>query len=165
MITDTETSQKLYETYCMRVYSYLMTLARDRDLAEELTQETFCRALAAGRSFRGDSDAFTWLCAIAKNLYHDELRRHARRTDAAVPEELPDTDAGPGDIAADRDASFRIHMILHAMEEPYKEVFELRCFGELSFRQIGTIFGKTESWARVTYHRARLKIQERMDNT
>ena len=165
MITDAETSQKLYEAYYMKVYSYMMTMAGDKYLAEEITQETFYRAMTAGRPFRGDSDVFTWLCAIAKNLFHDEMRKSARKSGAVIPEELPDTDAGPGELAADRDDSFRIHMILHSLEEPYKEVFELRCFGELSFRQIGTIFGKTENWARVTYHRARLKIQERMDNT
>lgn len=164
MITNAETSQKLYETYYMKVYSYMMTTAGDKDLAEEITQETFYRALTSSQSFRGDSDEFTWLCAIAKNLFHDEMRKHARQTDAVIPEELPDTDSGPGEFVSDKDDSFRIHMILHALEEPYKEVFELRCFGELSFRQIGTIFGKTENWARVTYHRARLKIQERMGN-
>ena len=163
VITDAETSQKLYETYCMRIYSYVMALGKDRELAEEITQETFYRAITAWSPFRGDSDAFTWLCAIAKNLFYDEMRRRARQTGAVIPEETPDTDDGPGEIAADRDASFRIHLVLHTLEEPYKEVFELRCFGELSFRQIGTIFGKTENWARVTYHRARLKIQERMD--
>ena len=163
MITDAETSRRLYETYYMRVFSYSMTLSGERDTAEEITQETFYRALTSSQSFRGDSEAFTWLCAIAKNLFYDEMRRHARRADAPLPEETPDPDADPGALAADRDSSFRIHMILHGLEEPYKEVFELRCFGDLSFRQIGTIFGKTENWARVTYHRARLKIQERMD--
>ena len=148
----------------MKVYSYAMTLAGEKNLAEEIAQETFYRAITARQSFRGGSDAFTWLCAIAKNLFFDEMRGHARRADAAEPEETPDTDDGVGEQAADSDDSFRIHMILHSLDEPYKEVFELRCFGELSFRQIGTIFGKTENWARVTYHRARLKIQERMDN-
>ena len=64
---------------------------------------------------------------------------------------------------ADSDMAFRIHLVLHRLEEPYKEVFQLRVFGELSFAQIAAIFGKTETWARVTYHRAKLKIQERMD--
>ena len=62
----------------------------------------------------------------------------------------------------DRDSSFRIHLALHELEEPYREVFELRVFGELSFRDIGTIFQKTENWARVTYHRAKIQLQERM---
>lgn len=164
MITDRETAQKLYETYFMKVYSFVMTLAGEKDLAEEITQETFYRAMTARQSFRGNSDEFTWLCAIAKNLFHDEMRRNARRSDAVIPEEIPDSSSGLGERAADKDDSFRIHLILHSLEEPYKEVFQLRCFGELSFRQIGTIFGKTENWARVTYHRARLKIQERMDS-
>ncbi len=164
MITDAETSQRLYETYYMRVYSYAVTLAGNKDLAEEITQESFFRAITSRKTFRGDSDEFTWLCAIAKNLFYDEMRKRSRETDAVIPEEIPDTKTGLDEHAADKDDSFRIHMILHSLDEPYKEVFELRCFGELSFRQIGTIFGKTENWARVTYHRARLKIQERMDN-
>ena len=66
-------------------------------------------------------------------------------------------------IVEDEDSMLRIHQILHTLEEPYKEVFQLRIFGELSFKKIGMIFEKTENWARVTYHRARLKILERMD--
>lgn len=144
----------------MRVFSYAMTLARDREQAEELTQETFCRAFAKLGSFRGESDEFTWLCAIAGNLFRDEKRRRSKTE--PFPEELAAQDEGVEQAAEDRDASFRIHLALHALEEPYREVFELRVFGELSFRQIGSIFAKTENWARVTYHRARLKLQERM---
>ena len=152
---------RLYETCYMRVFSYLMTLAGDRSLAEELTQETFYRAFTRQREFRGESDEVTWLCAIAKNLFVDEQRRSSRRGE--IPEDLPDHAKSVAKTVEDRDSSFRIHLILHEMEDPYKEVFELRIFGELSFREIGTIFGKTENWARVTYHRARIKMQERLD--
>ena len=152
---------RLYETCYMRVFSYLMTLAGDRSLAEELTQETFYRAFTRQREFRGESDEVTWLCAIAKNLFVDEQRRSRRRGE--IPEDLPDLSKSVAKTVEDRDSSFRIHLILHEMEDPYKEVFELRIFGELSFREIGTIFGKTENWARVTYHRARIKLQERLD--
>ena len=157
---NSEACEKLYEAYYMRVYSYAMTLSGDRNTAEELTQETFYRAFSRLKSFRGESDPFTWLCAIAKNLFMDEKRRQSRLEtipeDAAAPEESLEQSA------ADRDASFRIHKALHTLEEPYREVFELRVFGELSFRQIGSIFVKTENWARVTYHRARIKLRERM---
>ena len=156
-----EQCARLYETCYMRVFSYLMTLAGDRSLAEELTQETFYRAFTRQREFRGESDEVTWLCAIAKNLFVDEQRRSSRRGE--IPEELPDHAKSVAKTVEDRDSSFRIHLILHEMEDPYKEVFELRIFGELSFREIGTIFGKTENWARVTYHRARIKLQERLD--
>lgn len=156
-----ERNEKLYEAYYMRVFSFAMTLAGDRAQAEEITQETFFRAFSRQSGFRGEADEATWLCAIARNLFLDEKRRQGKNE--PMPEELPDTGKGVEQSAVDRDSSFRIHMALHALEEPYREVFELRIFGELSFRDISMIFGKTENWARVTYHRARLKLQERME--
>ena len=146
----------------MKVFSYVMTLAKDRNDAEEITQETFFRAISTEKSFKGESESFTWLCAIAKNIFIDEKRRSAREDDE-LSEELPDNDRGIEQKLSDKAMSLKIHSILHQLEEPYKEVFQLRVFGELSFAEIGSIFGKTETWARVTYHRARLKIKERMD--
>ncbi len=151
----------LYEACYMQVYSYLLTLTRDRSLAEELTAQTFYKAMTAKSEYRGEAEQLTWLCAIGKNLYADEQRRRTRQREME-PEDVPAAGAMEDD-ALDRDSTFRIHLILHEMPEPYKEVFQLRVFGELAFRQIGEIFGKTETWARVTYHRARLKIRERMD--
>ena len=159
---DKNTAEKLYKAFYMKVFSYVMTLARDRNDAEEITQETFFRAISTDKSFRGDSESFTWLCAIAKNIFIDEKRRYAREDDE-LSEELPDNDRGIEQQLSDKAMSLKIHSILHQLEEPYKEVFQLRVFGELSFAEIGSIFGKTETWARVTYHRARLKIKERMD--
>jgi len=158
---DRDENEKLYEAHYMRVFSYAMTLTGDRAQAEEITQETFFRAISKRADYRGESDEVTWLCAIAKNLTSDEKRRQ-RRT-GPMPDEIPDAGKSVEQAAVDRDSSFRIHLALHRLEEPYREVFELRIFGELSFREIGTIFGKTENWARVTYHRARLKLQERME--
>ena len=156
-----EQNEQLYETCYMRVFSYAMTLAADRAEAEEITQETFFRAFRRSAGFRGDADEVTWLCAIAKNIFIDEKRRQKRG--AAEVADAPDPSKSVERIAEDRDSSFRIHMALHGLQEPYREVFELRVFGELSFREIGTIFSKTENWARVTYHRARIKLQERME--
>ena len=158
---NSETCERLYNAYYMRVFSYVMTLAGDRHTAEEITQEAFFRAFSKTAEFRNESDEVTWLCAIAKNCFVDETRRRSK-TDP-IPEELPSGGKNVEQMISDRDSSFRIHTALHALDEPYREVFELRIFGELSFSQIGTIFGKTENWARVTNHRARLKLQERMD--
>ena len=155
-----EAGEKLYEAYYMRVYSYAVTLSGSRQMAEEITQETFFRAMSKSASFRREADEVTWLCSIAKNLFYDEKRREKKT--GPIVEDLPSEEKSVEQIASDRDSSFRIHLALHALEEPYREAFELRVFGELSFREIGTIFGKTENWARVTYHRARLKLQERM---
>ena len=157
---NSETCERLYNTYYMRVFSYVMTLSGDRHTSEEITQEAFFRAFSKSASFRNESDEMTWLCAIAKNCFVDETRRKSKT--ATIPEELPASGKSIEQQVTDKDSSFRIHAALHTMDEPYREVFELRVFGELSFSQIGTIFGKTENWARVTYHRARLKLQEKM---
>ena len=156
--------EKLYQVYYMQVYSYAVSLTRDRSLAEEITQNTFYKAVTTKADFAGRSDEVTWLCAIAKNLYTDELRRQKRMADMSEIGEIASEENVERE-AADADLAFRIHLVLHRLEEPYKEVFQLRVFGELSFAQIASIFGKTEAWARVTYHRAKLKIQERMGQT
>jgi RNA polymerase sigma-70 factor (ECF subfamily) len=111
------------------------------------------------KDFEGRSGEYTWLCSIAKNLCNDYFRAEVRKAD--FPEE--EIESKDRVDVIQRETSFEIHRILHEMREPYKEVFELRVFGELSFSEIARIFHKTESWARVTYHRARLKIKERMD--
>jgi RNA polymerase sigma-70 factor (ECF subfamily) len=155
-----EACERLYEAHYMRVFSYVMTLAGDRHQAEEITQETFFRAFRKLNSFRGESDEVTWLCAIARNLFNDEMRRQGRF--AEMPEEAAARGKGVEQSAVEKDDSFRVHMALHGLEEPYREVFELRVFGELSFAQVGQIFHRTENWARVTFHRARAKLRERM---
>ena len=158
---NSETCERLYNAHFMRVFSYVMKLSGNRHMAEEITQDTFFRAMNAKTDFRSEADEVTWLCAIAKNRFLDEKRRQGKTE--ALSDTVPAGGKSIEQQAEDRDSSFRIHMALHMMEEPYREVFELRVFGELSFREIGAIFGKTENWARVTYHRSRLKLMERMD--
>lgn len=154
--------EKLYNAYYMQVYSYAITLTKNPEQAEEITQHTFVKAMSSKSKYGGKSSELTWLCAIAKNLYYDEIRRKQKLTKIEDVDNIPSSDDLEKAVS-DADAAFRIHMVLHELEEPSKEVFQLRVFGELSFSQIASIFGKTESWARVTYHRARLKIKERME--
>jgi len=146
----------------MQVYSYAVALTKNPEQAEEIAQHTFVKALSSKVGHKGKSSELTWLCSIAKNLYYDELRRNQRLS--SLGEKLHiSSEVDIEQVVSDSDMAFRIHLVLHKLDEPYKEVFQLRVFGELSFSQIATIFGKTESWARVTYHRAKLKIQERME--
>lgn len=153
--------EKLYKTYYMDVFSYSLTLLKDRQMAEEITQDVFFRAMNSKKEFEGRSAERTWLCAIAKNACMDELRRRSRT--APLEEDIPTEDSFT-EYTEDKAVLLQIHKVLHNMDEPYKEVFQLRVFGELSFADIAAIFGKTESWARVTFHRARLKIRERMND-
>ena len=145
----------------MQIYSYVMTIVKDQSAAEEITQNTFYKAITAKKKFQGNSSEYTWLCSIAKRLAVDEFRKNKNRSE---PTPAIASDQDFTERMEDQNAAFQIHLVLHELQEPYKEVFQLRVFGELSFSQIGVIFGKSENWARVTYHRARLKIQERMEN-
>ena len=157
MVTD---FQKVYDLYFRQVYRYALSLCRDEAMAEEVTQETFFKALEHMDQFDGKSRISVWLCSIARNTYFSLLRKEKHlqqelQTDASGA-------ASPEQLLLNREEAFAVHRILHGMAEPYKEVFSLRTFGELSFKQIAQLFGKTESWARVTYHRARLKIKEEL---
>lgn len=152
------TFQEVYELYFPDVYKYVLSLSRDPTLAEEITQETFFKALKHIDSFRGQCRLYVWLCQIAKNTYYTHLEKQKR----PIQEPSPPGDAGPEEQLLTQESAFEVHKVLHRLSEPYKEVFSLRVFGQLSFRQIGELFGKTESWARVTYHRAKLKIKEEL---
>lgn len=159
-MTDTD-FEKLYKAYYMQIYSYLMTLVKNPSAAEEITQQTFFKALAKKESFNNKSKELTWLISIAKNIVADEFRKSSKR--AEFDEDKNAVSENFVQEIENRDATLGIHMILHKLSEPYKEVFQLRIFGELSFSEIGKIFGKKEGWARVTYHRAKLMIRERME--
>ena len=149
--------EEVYESHFKDVYKYVLALCRDEHVAEEVTQETFFKALKSIDSFRGQCKLYVWLCQIAKNTYFSMAARFRNREPGEIGE-AEDLESA----LLRSESAFEIHKALHALEEPYKEVFSLRIFGELPFRQIGQLFGKTESWARVTYHRARLKIKEEL---
>ena len=153
--------EQLYNDYFSIVYKYIMSISGNSLTAEEITQETFFKALKKIDDFRGECNIRVWLCQIAKNTYYDFLKKQSRYTEMNECNEAED--AFEYDYTAAWDSK-EIHHILHKMKEPYKEVFSLRVFGELSFSDIGELFGKTDSWARVTYHRARLLIKEELGN-
>lgn len=152
--------EQLYNEYFLIVYKYILLISGDSDTAEEITQETFFKALKRLDAFRGDCSVRVWLCQIAKNTYYDVLKRRSRY--AALCETSED-EAAAEDTAASVMETRLLHQILHRMKEPYKEVFSLRVFGELSFSEIGELFGKSDSWARVTFHRARLMMKEEFE--
>ena len=154
--------EKIYRAYFSDVYLYLKSLCRDDDLAEELCSEAFFRAMKSFDKFRGDCEVRVWLCQIGKNCYYSHLRKQGRE----VPEEEAERpDAGFEQDVLDKSDAMRLHLLLHDLPEPYKEVFTLRVLGELSFKQIGEIFGKSDNWACVTYHRARKTLREKMEES
>jgi RNA polymerase sigma-70 factor (ECF subfamily) len=156
--------EEIYARCFSGVYRYALRLTRDGHLAEELTAETFFKALKnLARYDETKADIRVWLCQIAKNTWISQCRKQGRELPLA---EEPGTQAFSIERALeDKDAARRLHALLHRMEEPYKEVFALRVFGELPYAEIAALFGKTEGWARVTYHRAKNKLSQEMEDT
>lgn len=152
---------KIYELYGGRLVSYLVGMTDDPSLAEELASEVFVRAMTGLGGFRGNGSVFTWLCAIGKNLYFDHLKKQGKRVDIENIPELSDSCDIQTELS-DKQLCKSVHRRLHQLDEPYKEVFTLRVFGELSFGEIGSLFGRTDSWARVTFFRAKAKIIEEL---
>lgn len=151
----------IYSEYFEDVYRYVLCLSKNESIAEDITQETFFKALKNIDSFKGNCKMSVWLCQIAKNLYFSYLKKEHNNFERV--EDIVDVfDIGFEQILVDDESAFEIHKLLHNLEEPYKEVFTLRFFGDLSFLKIAELFGKTESWARVTYHRARIKLKEKL---
>ena len=149
--------EEVYNRYHQDVFKFCLSLCGNLSIADDLTSETFLKAIKKSHTFEGKCSVKVWLCQIAKNTYYDYHRKHSRLTD------FPDELTVENDLLlklATKDEALRIHKLLHRLGDPYKEVFSLRVFAELPFAEIGEIFSKSENWARVTFYRARLKLKE-----
>lgn len=155
--------EKLYRKYFQYVYFYILQISQNKEIAEEVTQETFFKAISARAKFENRSDVRTWLCQIAKNEYLMLLRKLKKYDNESEIPEIPNNQESFVEQLADKDLAISIHKFIHELGEPYKEVFNLRVFAELPFKEIGGLFGKSDAWARVTFARAKLKIIERME--
>ena len=143
------------------VYRYLFSLCRDPVLAEELTQETFFRAYINFGSLRNREKAGVWLCSIGKNCFYTWYREQKRVQPQEVPEsETVSTD--PEEVYIDGESYRALHDSINALEDPYGQVLKSRVVDGLSLQEISRIYGKSESWARVTFYRAKEKLKERM---
>ena len=142
--------EDIYKKYYSSLNKYLLSLTRSEDLAEELTQETFFKALKNINKYDEKYKMLTWLCQIGKNTYYSLYKKNKKI------EALDDS------ILIDSETNKELLKIIHSLDEPYKKVFTLRTYGELSFKEISNIYNKTESWARVVCHRAKLKIKEKL---
>lgn len=152
---------EIYLECFSNVYKYVLSLCMDEAVAEEITQETFFKAMQHINKFNGSCKLYVWLCQIAKNTYFT-LYKKKKRIVLDLDADIPDTLLNLETDYLDKDTAKRLHIELHNLSEPYKEVFTLRVFGELPFSQIGELFGKTDSWARLIYYRAKKQLQEVM---
>ena len=151
---------ELYDAYADDVYRYVLSLCKNKHIAEDITGTTFLNAIKAADKFKGECNVKVWLCQIAKNTYYNMAKRN--KLAAKIYAEPPGD--GLELRLLDKSQAFEIHKTLHLLGEPYKEVFSLRVFAELSFAEIGELFKKSESWARVSFHRAKNKIREAIED-
>ena len=161
-VTDFE---KVYKEYFNDVFLYIKRLSGDEHIAEEITSETFFKALKSIDSFRGECEIRVWLCQIAKNSFYTYIKKNSKIQNVEETElvNLPDNKNNVADEVANKMQALAIQKILEELEEPYREVFMWRVYAELSFKEIAGIFNKNENWACVTYHRARNQIKKRLE--
>ena len=150
--------EKDFEEYGMFVFKYLMSLCGNADLAEELTQETFYRAIRSSGKFDGNCKVSTWLCQIAKHIWYQELDRRRRKK----TEPLQENGTGDGleNDYCRKEQTMEVMKAVHILEESGKEVVLLRITGGFSFKEIVDICGMIENWARVTFFRAKQRIMK-----
>ncbi len=152
--------ERIYKENYQIVYRYVLSLCQNAFLAEELTQEAFVKAMEQMERFEGKCQLYVWICQIAKNTYYSFLRKQKH---LAKEDPVSAQTAGPEDAFLDREAAKQIFHLMNQLPQPYQEVFAQRVLGELSFSQIGVLHGKTDSWARLVYYRAKKRIKEELD--
>lgn len=162
--------EEIYDRYFKDVYRFALSMTKDQHLAEDITSETFLKALDSIAGFQGNCDIRVWLCQITKNTYYSWLRKNNKLVPVEfLPESLDfSTDHAEVSSPVERQVvramdSITIQRILHTLTETQREVFSLRIYSELSFKEIGTLFGRSENWACVTYHRAKHKIIKKLE--
>ena len=149
---------EIYRNHAQTVYKFLLSHTHDPDLAEELTQETFYQAVRSIDRFDGGCKVSVWLCQIAKHLWYQHLRRHKR--EAPMPEEAPEVPAASAEeVLLEREGRLDLLRLIHGLPPEPREVVYLRAFGGLSFREIGDVMGRTETWARVAFYRTKEKLR------
>ena len=154
-----ESMEDIYRRHARTVYKFLLSLCGDGDLAEELTQETFYQAIRSIDRFDGSCKLSVWLCQIAKHLWYQHLRKTKR--EAPVPEQPPDVPTPSAEEGLlEQEGRLELLKQIHALPEVQREVVYLRAFGNLSFREIGDVLGKTETWARVTFYRGKEQLRK-----
>lgn len=153
--------EKLFNENREFIFKYLMKMTQNVSLSEELTQETFFRAYMNYASLRNKEKASVWLCQIAKNTYYAWYNEQKNKVSIDDLDIMSDSKTLEDEFVQ-KELSQKALLCLHELDEPYKEVFMLSVFGGFSLKDISSIFGKSESWARVTFYRAKQKLLERM---
>ena len=151
--------EQIYKQYFETVNKYLFCLTHNSDISEELTQETFYRAVKKINTFKGECKMSVWLCQIAKNLWYDELKKNKKLENIEQTFSIQSEENLEENIILNEN-KLELYKKLQKLDKQTREVIYLRITGELSFKEIGDILNKTENWARVTFYRGKQKLKE-----
>ena len=151
--------EQIYKQYFETVNKYLFCLTHNSDISEELTQETFYRAVKKINTFKGECKMSVWLCQIAKNLWYDELKKNKKLENIEQTFLIQSEENLEENIILNEN-KLELYKKLQKLDKQTREVIYLRITGELSFKEIGDILNKTENWARVTFYRGKQKLKE-----
>ncbi len=153
--------EKIYEEYFYTVNKYLFCLTHNNDISEELTQETFYKAVKKIDTYKGECKMSVWLCQIAKNLWYDECRKNKKNiiTEENSLFDLKTLYTVEEEVISN-DEKMSLYKKMQLLDDKTREVMYLRISGELSFKEIGIILNKTENWARVTFYRGKNQLKE-----
>lgn len=158
----------IYELYANQVKRFLIGLTGNVDLAEELTQETFYRAVKSIDTFKENSKMSVWLCQIAKYAYYDYLKKERPFQKLSIESfkergfDIPSKDELTDTTVMQKETIDQVNLQIQELKEPYREIFLLRTSLQMPFKEIGAIFEKSENWARVSFYRTKVKLSERM---
>lgn len=149
----TKDMKDIYEKYCNSIYRYLLLLTKDEQLSEELTQETFYQAIKSIYKFSGKCSIYTWLCSIAKNCFKNYVKKNQRYVyydNIEIISSEPSSEVGG------------LYNVINKLESPYKEIVQLHIYDEIPLKEIAKILGKSESYARVMFHRAKEMLRKEL---
>lgn len=150
----------IYEEYFIFIYKYLYSLCLNADLAEELTQETFFKAVLKINTFKEDSKITTWLCSIARNLYLNYRKKQTKIiSDDYILNNLTSVDNIEYNYITKEEHKI-IKQKIKLLDDISQKVIYFRIYGNMNFKEIGNIFHKSDNWARVTFYRAKNKLKE-----
>lgn len=153
----------VYQEYASLVYRFLYSYTQDAEWSQELMQETFLRAVGSISRYNGSCKLSVWLCQIAKHVLYQELRKKKRTEMVELADYLPDDSSEDGETSVlNQENKIELYQAIHHLPELEREVILYRITGELSFREIGAILGKSENWSRTVFYRAKQKIKKEL---
>ena len=153
--------EKIYNDYFKLVYKYLLFFTKNADISEDLAQETFYKAITKIHTFKNKSKISTWLCQIAKNLLLNEVRHNKKIN--IIP--LSDNENLKNyyiveDYIILNDEKRKLYNEIEKLDKTTRLVILYRIHGNLSFKEIGDLFNKSENWARTTFFRGKENLKE-----